>query len=153
MQKIPPIAPIFAKGPLGLVHLPRMWSKALLHGAGELAPGYQVGCYFDRTVMGSLGIDVSKALAFLQAERPTYLAFEAWVAREAGERLDTNTIAEINDHILSHELGEEDRRAFQQELGLSDESAVRTTAELEMLDAWVQFHTLLTGKERSDAAS
>lgn len=143
MQKMPPIAAISAKGPLGLVHLPRMWSKALLGATGHLAPGYRTGCYFDRTLMGSLGISTEAALAYIGSELPTYAHFEQWVLEQAGGHIDEGRIAEVNMTILEHELDDDERRAFQRELGLTEESAIRKTAELELLDDWVQFHTIL----------
>ena len=79
MQRIPPIAPIAAKGPLGLAHLPRMWSKTLQEATGHLVAGYKTGCYFDRILSASLGIDVQEAFSFVRSTRPTYLEFEAWV--------------------------------------------------------------------------
>lgn len=147
MDKLPPIAPISAKGPLGLVHMPRMWSKALLHATGQLAPGYRTGCFFDRSVMGGLGIDTDRALAYLSAERPTYAAFEAWVLEQIGGRADPEKLVAINRTILEHELDPEEREEFQAELRLPEDSPIRKTAELEQLDDWVQFHTLLVNTQ------
>lgn len=144
MQTLPPFVPISAKGPLGLAHLPRMWSKALLHAKGELAPDYQPGCYFDRTLMVGLGIDPQVALGFLFSELPSYAQFEDWVLAQVGGHLDADQIARVNRAILEHELGDEERTRFQSELGLPADSPVRRTADLEHLDDLVQFHRLLT---------
>lgn len=149
MQKIPPIAPIPAKGPLGLAHLPRMWSKALQAATGQLADGYRTGCYFDRTLMATLGIDVQAALAFIQSNLPTYLEYEAWVLEQAGGHLEPERIEAANRAILGHELEEAERLEFLQELGLPAETTVRGTAELEQLDDWAQFHRLLTNQSEA----
>lgn len=147
MQKMPPIAAISAKGPLGLVHLPRMWSKALLGATGHLAPGYRTGCYFDRTLMGSLGISTEAALAYIGSELPTYARFEQWVLEQAGGHIAPESIVHVNRAILSHEFDGEELRSFQSELGLPEDSPIRKTADLEQLDDWVQFHTLLSGAD------
>ena len=151
MRKIPPIAPIPAKGPLGLAHLPRMWSKALQDATGRLADGYRTGCYFDRTLMASLGIDVQEALGFIRSALPTYLEFEAWVLERAGGSLSPEQIEAANQAILGHELDREERGEFLRELGLPADSPVRRTAELEQLDDWAQFHTLLTDRDKTGA--
>lgn len=43
MQTLPPLAGISMQGTLGVVHMPRMWSKALLQAKGQLADGYRPG--------------------------------------------------------------------------------------------------------------
>ncbi len=145
MQRIPPIAPIAAKGPLGLAHLPRMWSKTLQEATGHLVEGYKTGCYFDRILSASLGIDVQEAFSFVRSTRPTYLEFEAWVLARAGGSLDPERIEAANQAILGHELDPDEREEFLRELGLPPGSPVRRTADLEQLDDWAQFHRLLTG--------
>lgn len=138
-----PIAPISVKGPLGLAHLPRMWAKALLHAKGALVEGYRPGCLFDRTVMRRLGIDMERALDFLCTEMPTYAEFEAWVVEQAGGAIDPEVIEDINDFLLHHEFSGEALAAFQKALGLPPGSPIRTAAELDTLDDWVEFHKLL----------
>ncbi len=144
MRTLPPIAPVSAEGTLGLVHMPRMWSKALLHATGQLAEGYRTGCFFDRTVMTGLGIDPQEAIDYLTSELPSYQRFEEWVLAKVGGQIAPETIGQINRTILDHELDEETLREFQEELGLPEGSPVRKTARLEELDDLVQFHRLLT---------
>lgn len=141
-----PIAPISVKGPLGLAHLPRMWAKALLYAKGALVEGYRPGCLFDRTVMERLGIDVERALDYLCRIMPTYAEFEAWVVDQAGGAVDPAVIEEINDFLLHHEFSGERLAEFQEALGLSPGSPIRTAAELDTLDDWAEFHKLLTQK-------
>jgi hypothetical protein len=143
VRQLPPIAPVSAEGTLGLVHMPRMWSKALLHATGQLAEGYRTGCFFDRTVMSGLGIDPQEAIAYLTSELPSYQDFEAWVLAKVGGHIPAETIDKINRTILEHELDEDSLRAFQEELGLPAGSPVRKTARLDELDDLVQFHRLL----------
>lgn len=146
MRTLPPIAPVSAMGTLGVVHMPRMWSKALLHAKGQLAEGYKPGCYFDRTLMSGLGIDPQTAIDYLVAQLPSFQEFEEWVLTEVGRPIDPDVASKINETILMHELEEPDLRQFQEELGLSEGSPVRSTARLDELDDLVQFHRILTAE-------
>jgi len=151
MQKLPPIAPVTAKGPLGVVHLPRMWAKALQHATGYLQDDYIVGCGLDRGVMGALGIDADKAIAFIESERPTYLEFENWIVGEAGGSLSEEKIRAANEAILGRRFDPEHAREFREEIGLSDESGIDSAALLDTFDDWVQFHKLMTSDVTASA--
>lgn len=146
MKTLPPIAPVTAMGTLGVVHMPRMWSKALLHAKGQLAEGYRPGCFFDRTVMSGLGIDPDEALRYLATELPSFGGFEAWVLERVGGQIEPETAQKINETILGHELEEADLRQFQEEVGLPEGSPIRSTARLDDLDDLVQFHRILTAE-------
>lgn len=87
-------------GPLGAMHLPRLWLKQLLHAAGRLPEGYSHGSgLFDDLVSEQLGFDGAAFGAFVAAQRPGYLAAEAWVAQRA-KRLDPETIAVLNAQLM-----------------------------------------------------
>ena len=64
-------------GPLGVLHLPRLWLKSSLEARGKLAPGYP-GCGkgFDQMVLDGLGLDRQKTLDFIKNNRPSYTQFE-----------------------------------------------------------------------------
>src|SRR5437588_13032073 len=48
-------------GPLGVLHLPRMWQKVSLEAAGKLASGYPgIGRGFDAMTCASLGLERSE---------------------------------------------------------------------------------------------
>src|SRR5439155_674849 len=45
-------------GPLGIVHLPRLWQKVSLETAGKLASGYPaIGKGFDAMTLAALGLE------------------------------------------------------------------------------------------------
>jgi hypothetical protein len=45
-------------GPLGVLHLPRLWQKVSLEEAGKLASGYPgVGTGFDAMTLAALGLE------------------------------------------------------------------------------------------------
>ena len=80
METYIPLISTRAKGPLGLVHLPRLWLKMRLSAKGKLADEYRAGeGGFDGMLLEALGIDSTTAVAFVSASQPGYLAFEAWV--------------------------------------------------------------------------
>ena len=84
METHVPLISTRTKGPLGLVHLPRLWLKMRLSAKGKLADEYRAGERgFDGLLLEALGIDSTAAVAFVSASQPGYLAFEAWVKENA----------------------------------------------------------------------
>ncbi len=66
-------------GPLGVLHLPRFWSKVLLDSKGQLHEDYPAcGAGFDQMVLDGLGLDKDATLAYISDNSPTYPQFEAW---------------------------------------------------------------------------
>ena len=144
MQKVPPIAPSSAKGPLGVVQLPRLWSKVLLDKKGLLPEGYSAcGQGFDRVVLEGLGLDRERVLAFLD-KVPTYAAFEAWVVQELGGSVPQEKIQQVNDYILGREFPENRRREILRGAGFTGDEDVRVGIQLNQLDDWAEFHRYLT---------
>src|SRR5258705_9607182 len=71
-------------GPLGVVHLPRLWQKVSLESLGKLASGYPaVGKGFDAMTLAALGLDEQAARDYIKQNKPTYPEFEAWVKKNA----------------------------------------------------------------------
>src|SRR5690606_38718827 len=102
MDKIVPLISSGTTGPLGILHLPRLWLKGLLGATGKLADGYKdIGPGYDHMVLQGLGIDPDKARAFIHEKKPTYLEFEEWVKNYPGAKLDKATIFRTNTAIAS----------------------------------------------------
>ena len=60
-------------GPLGVVHLPRLWQKVSLEATGKLAPGYPaVGKGFDAMTLAALGLDEPAVRDYIKQDKPTY---------------------------------------------------------------------------------
>jgi hypothetical protein len=58
MRKMIPLISSGNKGPLGVLHLPRLWQKVSLEAAGKLADGYPgIGAGYDSMVIAGLGLD------------------------------------------------------------------------------------------------
>ena len=65
-------------GPLGVVHLPRLWQKVSLEEAGKLALGYPgVGRGFDAMTLAALGLEEAAVRGYIKQNKPTYPQFEA----------------------------------------------------------------------------
>ena len=143
METIYPLISTHLTGPLGIAHLPRLWLKTLLHATGRLPEGYRHGTGgFDGMTLEALGIDEAQFIEYITRERPTYLAFEAWVKTHA-KHLDADTIAKHNAKILTWNKSEEasaEQRAF---IGI-DAPELRHAVMLNDLDDWTCVHAQLT---------
>jgi hypothetical protein len=109
-----PLVSMDTAGPLGVKLLPRFWLKALLFDAGALPDGWRSGetrvVYadgvagtlatpgqgMDASTVANLGLDMAATVGFLRTERPAYLDFEAWVAKNA-RTLDAASMTVQND--------------------------------------------------------
>jgi len=94
MNKIVPLIGSAEVGPLGVLHLPRLWLKISLDAKGLLADGYpSVGKGFDQMVLDGLGLAKEAVVDFITKNRPTYPQFETWIKQQPGTRLDTSSIS------------------------------------------------------------
>jgi hypothetical protein len=142
MNKIVPLISSGTAGPLGVLHLPRLWSKALLAATGKLADGYKdIGPGYDYMVLQGLGVDPDQARAFIREKKPTYLQFEEWVKSYPGAKLDKANIFRVNAGIASYIHSDEARAEILSGCGKVDETAVSPGAiDLNNLDDWQAFH-------------
>lgn len=114
--KIPPTVSSSTVGPLGVAHLPRLWTKLTLGSQGRLADGYDYcGAGFDQMTLDALGLDRQKTIDFVKNTKPTYMQFEKWVVDQNGGTVPKDKIKAHNDavHGYNHapELGKEMRSA------------------------------------------
>ena len=114
--KTVPLVSSGTAGPLGAIHLPRLWAKLSLKNHGALAPGYDFcGSGFDQMTLDALGLDREKTLAFIESKHPTYVQFEEYVVEQNGgsiskERIEAHNAA-IRGYHHSDELGTSMRAA------------------------------------------
>lgn len=125
-------------GPLGVLHLPRLWQKTSLEAAGKLADGYP-GCGqgYDQMVIDGLGLTRDAVLAFIKT-KPTYPQFEAWVTSQPGVKLDPTLVAKLNASITGYIHADDTRKSILTANGLSD--GPRDAVNLNNLDDWKEFH-------------
>jgi hypothetical protein len=133
-------------GPAGIMHLPRIWLKLLLHAVGRLPEGYKwTTGTFDRMVLDALGIDDARIMDFVQTERPDYLHFERWV-RANGKALSAGDIAALNERYREFPMGPAAASERRAELGLTDD-ALTSGVLLNDLDDWAALHRRLVPAE------
>jgi hypothetical protein len=129
-------------GPLGVLHLPRLWLKASLEARGNLAAGYP-GCGkgFDQMVLDGLGLDRQKTLDFIKNNRPSYIQFESWIKQQPGVKLDKGNIDKLNGSIRAYNHADDTRKGILSASGLQDDGAAfRDAVNLNNLDDWNEFH-------------
>lgn len=129
-------------GPLGVLHLPRLWQKVSLEAVGKLAPGYPgLGKGYDSMTCAALGLSEDAVKNYIKNNKPTYPQFEAWVKAQPGVKLDAATIESHNAAIRGYIHNDETRKGIFAANGLDDEScSFRDAVNLNNLDDWYEFH-------------
>jgi hypothetical protein len=129
-------------GPLGVLHLPRLWLKVSLEQRGSLAPGYPgIGKGYDQMVLDALGLNKDAVVNQIKSQRPTYAQFEAWVKKQPGVKLDKATIDKLNGAIRGYIHDDATRKGILGANGIPDDpSAPRDAVNLNNLDDWYEFH-------------
>ena len=140
-MKIVPLITSGTAGPLGVLHLPRLWLKVSLDSRGLLAAGYPgAGKGFDQMVIDGLGLKRDAVLAYIADNRPTYPEFEAWV-KANGSSVGAASIAKLNAAITGYNHGDDTRKSVLSASGLPDDSsAPKDAVNLNNLDDWQEFH-------------
>jgi Domain of unknown function (DUF5069) len=119
--KVVPAVSSGTAGPLGAVHLPRLWLKLTLAAAGELPDGYdECGTGFDAMTLSALGLDRQKTIDFVRQNKPRYAEFEEWVVRNG--KTDKETIAKHNAAIRGYNHSDDHAREMRQASGIKDQS-------------------------------
>ena len=139
MSKIVPLISSGVAGPLGVLHLPRLWLKASLESKGKLAAGYPgIGKGYDMMTITALGLNEAAVRQFI-ATHPTYPQFEAWVKKQPGVKLDKATIYKHNQSILGYIHDDATRKGILSASGITDESSVNPGAvDLNNIDDWFE---------------
>src|SRR5213083_2791285 len=103
MNTIVPLISSGVAGPLGVLHLPRLWLKLSLEARGKLAPGYPgAGKGYDQMVIDALGLNLDAVINFVKTSRPTYPQFEGWIKKQPGVKLDKATVEKLNSSIRGY---------------------------------------------------
>ena len=142
MNTIVPLISSGVAGPLGVVHLPRLWLKVSLEACGKLAPGYPgAGKGYDQMVIDGLGLNRDAVLNFIKSSKPTYPQFEAWIKNQPGAKLDTASVEKLNAAIRGYHHDDATRKGILSANGLPDDaSACKDAVNLNNLDDWKEFH-------------
>ena len=130
-------------GPLGVLHLPRLWLKASLEAAGKIAAGYPgIGQGYDMMVITGLGLNADEVRKFITESKPTYPQFEAWIKRQPGVNLTRANIHKLNLSIAGYIHTDDVRKGILAANNLPDDGSVLPDAiNLNNLDDWNEFHS------------
>jgi hypothetical protein len=134
-------------GPLGVLHLPRLWLKQLLHAAGRLPEGYFHGRGFDEVLAGALGFDGAAFGAYAAADRPRYLDAEAWIRNHA-TTLTYDAIATANERFRMAKMPDPLASELRARFGIADAS-YDLGYRLNDLDDWDSLHEQLLAEARA----
>ena len=128
-------------GPLGVLHLPRLWLKLSLESQGKLAAGYPGrGHGYDAMTCAALGLDQEAVINYIKEEKPTYSQFEAWVKQNA-KSLNQEAIEKHNAAVRGYNHEDETRKNILSNCGLPDDAtAPKDAVNLNNLDDWYEFH-------------
>ncbi|PYJ85167.1 MAG: DUF5069 domain-containing protein [Verrucomicrobia bacterium] len=142
MAKIVPLISSGVAGPLGVLHLPRLWLKVSLECRGKLADGYPgIGKGYDMMTINALGLNADAVRKFISDSKPTYAQFEAWVKKQPGVKLDKATIYKHNSAVRGYIHDDGTRKGILGANGITDEGSVNPGAvDLNNLDDWYEFH-------------
>jgi hypothetical protein len=141
MNAIVPLISSGIAGPLGVIHLPRLWLKVSLEARGKLAAGYPgAGQGYDQMVIDGLGLKRDAVIQFIREARPTYPQFETWVKKHA-TKLDAGSVEKLNAAIRGYNHDDATRKSILAANGIADDaSAPKDAVNLNNLDDWKEFH-------------
>lgn len=140
MKLIPVISSGIA-GPLGVLHLPRLWQKASLAAVGRLHDDYPAcGKGYDQMVLDALGLDREEFLAFIKDRKPSYPETEVWVLQKKGGHLDAEAVRKLNAAIAGYIHDDATRKAILTENNIEDNGTIKDAVNLNNLDDWKAFH-------------
>ena len=123
MNTIVPLISSGVAGPLGVLHLPRLWLKVSLEATGKLAAGYPgAGKGYDQMVIDGLGLNRDAVINFIKSAKPTYPQFEAWIKKQSGAKLDKASIDTLNAAIRGYNHDDATRKGILSANSLPDDA-------------------------------
>ena len=141
MNKIVPLIGSAEVGPLGVLHLPRLWLKVSLEANGLLADGYPaVGTGFDQMVLDGLGLQKDAVVGYITKNKPTYIQFETWIKQQPATRLDATSIEKLNASIRGYNHDDGTVQSVLGENELPSDIGIRDAVTLNRIDDWKCFH-------------
>lgn len=142
MSNIVPLISSGTAGPLGILHLPRLWLKASLGAAGKLHSDYPaIGAGYDQMVLDGLDLEKGAFEAFIADSKPSYIELEAWVLEQKGGSLDQDAVDTLNADITGYIHADETRDEILGAAGRDDDGTIKDAVNLNNLDDWAIFHS------------
>ena len=128
-------------GPLGALHLPRLWQKVSLEARGKLDSRYPgIGKGYDAMTLAALGLQAEAVVNFIKDKRPTYPQFEAWIKNQPGAKLDAATVEKHNASVRGFNHDASTRQSVLKASGIPDEGKILDAIRLNDLESWLEFH-------------
>jgi hypothetical protein len=142
--KIVPAISSGTAGPLGAIHLPRLWLKLTLAAAGDLPDDYdECGAGFDAMTLGALGLDRDKTIAFVRQSKPTYMEFEEYVVKNG--KTDKATIEAHNAAIRGYNHSDEKARGMREASGIAND-AIKDAVTLNTIEDLDEIYEQVAGE-------
>jgi hypothetical protein len=143
-QTIVPIISSGTAGPLGVLHLPRLWTKLTLAAHGSLPEGYdESGQGFDAMTLAALGLDRDKVIAYVREKKPTYMQFEKWIVEQRGGHVDRAAIEKHNAAVRGYNHSDEYGSSVRAATGITDPN-VKDAVTLNIVEDLHEVHRLVT---------
>ncbi|HLI94589.1 MAG TPA: hypothetical protein VKT72_00725 [Candidatus Baltobacteraceae bacterium] len=145
-EKIVPLVTSDTAGPLGAIHLPRLWAKLSLAAANLLPEGYdECGPGFDQMTLTAMNLDRQKTIDYVRTNRPTYVQFERWVVEQNGGTIDPERIRKHNEAVRGYNHADALAADMRTSCGLTDRM-VTDAVTLNKLEDLDELHNQLAGK-------
>lgn len=143
-DKIVPLISSDTAGPLGVIHLPRLWAKLMLGATGQLQEGYdECGPGFDQMTLTAMGLDREKTIEYVRKNKPTYIQFERYVVEQNGGKIDPERIRKHNEAVRAYCHADQLASDMRKASGVSDAS-ISDAVTLNKLEDLDEFHRQLT---------
>ncbi len=144
MAGIVPLISSGVAGPLGVIHLPRLWQKVTLANKGQLADEYDnCGAGFDQMVLDALQIDRDTFLGFMSSNSPTYPQLETWVLDQRGGSIPQSEIDASNEAVRGYNHADDVRTSILSEAGIPDKGEILDAVTLNGIEDWTEFHSTI----------
>ncbi|MDA0747417.1 MAG: DUF5069 domain-containing protein [bacterium] len=144
MAGIVPLISSGVAGPLGAIHLPRLWLKLTLSAKGKLADGYpECGQGYDQMVLDGLKVNRDAAVKYVKTNSPSYIEFENWVVQQRGGNIPKAEIEASNAAIRGYNHDDGTRTSILSAAGMKDDGSILDAVNLNNIDDWTEFHNSL----------
>jgi hypothetical protein len=140
MATIVPLISSDTAGPLGAIHLPRLWLKLTLAAHGALPEGYdECGPGFDGMTLSALNLDRQKTIDFVRHNHPTYMQFEDWVVEQNGGKIDKAVVDKHNAAVRGYHHADDLGGNMRKASGIKDHS-VKDAVRLNSIEDLDELH-------------
>jgi hypothetical protein len=142
MAGIVPLISSSVAGPMGVIHLPRLWQKVSLSARSQLAEDYdECGAGFDQMVLDGLKIDREAFLSFVRSDRPSYPQLETWVLSQRGGSIPQAEIDSLNEAVRGYNHADDTRSSILASAGIEDDGSILDAVTLNSIEDWTEFHS------------